>query len=95
MIYKISITQDDIDQGMIRDASECPIARRLNKMFPGTSWLTVTPDSVRLSYDLPDGVAVYRASFSRSATRFVHAFDKGMRDVQPFNFMLNLERVNA
>ena len=94
MNYKINVSDNDIIDGFRCDASECPITLAVRRLFPHASTVITVSAYVRLWFDLPDRTLVYKAFLPRSASRFMHAFDN-LKVVVPFNFIMNLEQVNA
>lgn len=74
---KISVTQDDIDKGVARRCTECPVAlaatRHVGKpVFVGPNYILSEP----LEWDTPSAVK-----------EFIAAFDNG-QPVKPFEFEL-------
>lgn len=80
--HKITVTQDDIDEGCALSANNCPIARALVREFYNPDvWVG---SSVRIRY--PSGGS-RRYEISRAARRFINRFDEG-KEVKPFSFII-------
>ena len=91
---KINVTQEDIDNGKVRDSDCCPIALALKRdlkcncaIFPrhsrqGELFITHPKAGVTIKTGLP-GIA----------NSFALAFDAGYKESQPFEFNLNVEGI--
>ena len=92
MQYKIEVQQQDILKGVRQDCNLCPVALAITRKFPNASIVGVMPGRVHIRFRLPDETIFFSAKSPRSATRFINAFDSGVKTVAPFNFILNLQR---
>ena len=92
--FKIEVQQQDILKGARQDCNLCPVARAIARKFPDAGIVGVTPGRAHLRFRLPDETIFFSAKLPRSATRFIRAFDEGIKHVVPFNFMLNLQHEN-
>lgn len=75
---KITLTQEDIDAGIKEDCRKCPLARAIEKVYPGK--VQMFEQGVYLDnrvYPLP-----------LVAEQFVHAFDRG-GPVGPIEFEIS------
>lgn len=80
MKHTITVTQEDISEGLAIDCERCPIARAIARKFPEHR-VNVLGDVViigREFYNLPGECAI-----------FVHHFDN-LRPVKPFSFTLDM-----
>lgn len=86
---KIEVTQEDIDQGMVRSCRECPVARAIKKKVGMKTCLGVTPSWVSF-YDIYDKTdKTFLVQLPEKATEFINKFD-GNEIVEPFEFELNI-----
>lgn len=76
---KFRVTKEDIEKGIHRSISACPVARSIEAH--GFSGPTVAKDWLNFR----KAGAFYRVLTPRSASRFIVAFDK-RRLVKPFTF---------
>lgn len=80
MKTRIEVTQDDIEKGVAKNCSACPVARAITKKL--RQGLVAGVSSVLL-------IDYYKFRLSIEAFLFVIDFDKGL-PVQPFSFDLDL-----
>jgi hypothetical protein len=80
-IRTIKVTQRDIEKGLRRSASSCPVARAINRVHKkGTpSLATVGPNTITIGYNTMRTPPIVRA--------FIDAFDMGVKR-RPFSFTL-------
>lgn len=78
---KISVTQEDINEGTPQDCWSCPIARAVQRAT-GFDWVEVDGMYVEAG-----GVPQKSCELPAEARRFVNKFDDG-RYVEPFDFFL-------
>lgn len=75
---KISLTQDDIDNGLPDDCEDCPVALAIKRVNPD-AYVTAYSHEItidRVKFEVPLSVSV-----------FINNFDDG-RHVKPFEFDL-------
>lgn len=88
---QVEVTQDDIDQGCVAQAYNCPVARALNRATGETDWSVCQEYAARYA-DLEDGadddtqqVRLAHAYMPEAVGKFVTDFDNGC-PVEPFTF---------
>ena len=74
---KITVTQNNIDNGVPKNSCKCPIARALKQIFPGED-IEVKRSSIYI------GKSIHYA-MPLKACYFIVDFDEG-REVYPFEF---------
>ena len=79
---KFNITQEDIDQGIRRNAGKCPVARAIGRKTHA-NLIRVLPNSVYY-----DSSPVFRTS--RRLRKFINDLDMG-KNVKPMSFILKKE----
>lgn len=80
---KVEVTQNDIDIGLPRSATSCPVARACNR----AGFYGATVGVTRLLYF--DGHQTVGIDMPSQVTNFIKAFDAGRRRVEPFVFELD------
>lgn len=79
---KITVTRNDIRNGVVSDGGQCPVARAIRRVTHARA-ITVGDTTITVR-----GEAF---SAPKSVTRFVHRFDDmGTKSVKPFSFSLPL-----
>lgn len=99
MIKKIEVTQEDIDSGVRCNTCYCPVARALNRAFPGyeacvfPTKLAVQDSNGRgFKMKLPTLAEVLNSCASDEKTMplnirlWINAFDSSLYEVEPFKF---------
>lgn len=90
MRIKVTVTQDDINNGHSVSASACPVAKAINRACDHRLYASVTYDKLYLR--APTGTVGFAAP--KRVHDFVIKFDKGLK-VHPFSFTLNLRKSHA
>lgn len=78
---RVTVTQDDIDNGIRHSPSFCPIGRAFKRSFPGHFDVSVANPTIVYHYD--DMFAYFRPS--KRALAFMTKFDEG-ENVEPTSF---------
>ena len=79
----INVTQEDIEIGIKKSSSRCPIARALMRIFPGNKVRVGFEDIlIYNSYGL-----VNRYKSTKNMKRFMNSFDHG-KPVKPSRFIV-------
>lgn len=82
MKIKIEVYQADINRGVKKSVSQCPIARALRRAIKGCE--SVSVDSPQISFRLNQ--KKYVATTTRKLFRFIRDFDaKGKSSVNPIS----------
>lgn len=79
MKLRVEVTADDIKRGKKNEPEHCPIARAIDRLYPGNE-VSVNDDTAEIddcTFSLP-----------LIAERFVSRFDAGEK-VKPFKFVLD------
>lgn len=84
MSLRVPVTQEDIDNGKMGDAMQCPIAQAVRRVS-GAIYATVTYWNIFLYDDEFREIARYRAN--NPAFKFIMDFDGG-KPVEPHTFIL-------
>jgi hypothetical protein len=79
---KITVTQEDIDEGIIKDCIRCPIARAIGRAFGEKASVAQTDYYVSGRWN-----SLKPKKLPNVATEFIYDFDAG-RPVHPFTFEL-------
>lgn len=77
----ITVTQEDIDKGVISSCVACPIALAVGRFMPDSGFI-VCANAIDFTSPLGDLIHL-----PIEAVKFISDFDKG-RPVQPFTFEL-------
>jgi len=92
---KLSITRNDIREGVRHNPSNCAIARsisrNLGKKKMDVADINVLPETVSIQVFEDNKVVTYNTQMPVKGTNFVHRFDNEMR-VRPFQLTLNFEK---
>ena len=79
----VKVTKKDIEKGIMDDATACPIARALHKLY-------VRKVRVGTKYLEFDGDGYMDAELPHTARQFIKNFDDDRESVSPFSFKLTL-----
>lgn len=84
---KISVTEEDIDNGFFRDARNCPVALALKRGF-GVSSVEVSEDMLHIrGVRAETRICSVRVETPERVRRFIWEYDRYW-DVEPFEFEL-------
>lgn len=93
---RLTVTQEDIDNGVPNMGESCPIARALRRRFPGAGYVSVGLERIRVdTSDAPWGSTLFYADTSKAMRRFILAFDSMYRrrgEIRPRTFILEESR---
>lgn len=86
---KVSVTQDDIDNGVQMNAQKCAVARAINRAFDGRYIAVV----VLYNCDIYPDFAAYEAGYPlctlrlpMEASEFIILFDESRNSCEPIDF---------
>lgn len=85
--FEVSVTEEDINNGVPGDPNYCPIALAIQRIFPNFG-VMVGKDRINLEFEMNNSPGFYCIGTTYSQYRFVRRFDKG-KSVQPFNFWIS------
>lgn len=90
MRIKVTVTQDDINNGYSASAVACPVAKAINRACDHRLYASVTYDKLYLRAST--GVVGFMTP--KSVHRFITKFDQNSGG-RPFSFTLNLRKSHA
>lgn len=92
---KLSITRNDIREGVRHNPSNCAIARSIQRNLAKNNMdvadINVLPESVSIQVFESNKIVTYSTHMPLKGTNFVHRFDNEMR-VKPFQLSLNFAK---
>ena len=92
---KLSITRNDIREGVRHNPSNCAIARSIQRNLAKNNMdvadINVLPESVSIQVFESNKIVTYNTNMPLKGTNFVHRFDNEMR-VKPFQLTLQFEK---
>ena len=84
-LAKITVTERDINEGIVRHSSHCAVAVAIKRTLPGT--IKHSMDLATIRYSDPEKKLRYICLTPRPVQRYIVDFDKGSQ-IHPFSFWL-------